>query len=304
MRKPGASFVGWLTALVIASSTAEDGAASAAQGTQAARVQVVAAAPPAPAPEPEPELEPAEASPSSVETAGAKTCDPNAMPLPNRNLVEEPGLGGCPPGMARIDSFCVDRFEASLAVVNADGSLEAWSPYYRPREQRVRALSLRNAVPQGYVTGNDAAAACAEAGKRLCSDKEWVRACKGPSGTKYPYGPARVAGACNESRRIHPAVDYFDTKDEWVWSALGHQCINQLPESLDRTASNTECVTPEGVFDMMGNLHEWTANPAGTFRGGYYVDTRINGQGCDYVTTWHPRNHWDYSTGFRCCSDP
>ena len=38
---------------------------------------------------------------------------------------------------------------------------------------------------------------------------------------------------------------------------------------------------------MMGNLHEWTADPAGTFRGGYYVDTVINGNGCLYATTAH-----------------
>jgi formylglycine-generating enzyme required for sulfatase activity len=55
---------------------------------------------------------------------------------------------------------------------------------------------------------------------------------------------------------------------------------------------------------MMGNLHEWTADPAGTFRGGFYVDTTINGAGCLYRTTAHVASYWDYSTGFRCCADP
>ena len=54
----------------------------------------------------------------------------------------------------------------------------------------------------------------------------------------------------------------------------------------------------------MGNLHEWTADPSGTFRGGFYVDTTINGPGCLYATTAHDTGHWDYSTGFRCCADP
>ena len=57
------------------------------------------------------------------------------------------------------------------------------------------------------------------------------------------------------------------------------------------------------MLDMMGNLHEWTANPAGTFRGGFYVDTTVNGEGCLYDTTAHDVLHWDYSTGFRCCAD-
>jgi formylglycine-generating enzyme required for sulfatase activity len=80
--------------------------------------------------------------------------------------------------------------------------------------------------------------------------------------------------------------------------------LNQLPDSLDRTGDNAGCQTPEGVFDMMGNLHEWTADPDGTFRGGFYVDTRINGEGCLYTTTAHSVAYGDYSTGFRCCSDP
>ena len=54
---------------------------------------------------------------------------------------------------------------------------------------------------------------------------------------------------------------------------------------------------------MMGNLHEWTDDPNGTFRGGFYVDTRINGEGCLYATTAHNIVHFDYSTGFRYCAD-
>ena len=54
------------------------------------------------------------------------------------------------------------------------------------------------------------------------------------------------------------------------------------------------------VFDMMGNLHEWTSDPTGTFRGGFYVDTVNNNPGCLYRTTAHTTPHWDYSTGFRC----
>ena len=61
--------------------------------------------------------------------------------------------------------------------------------------------------------------------------------------------------------------------------------------------------TAEGAFDMMGNLHEWTSAPEGTFRGGFFVDTELNGEGCLYATTAHDVTHWDYSTGFRCCAD-
>jgi formylglycine-generating enzyme required for sulfatase activity len=54
---------------------------------------------------------------------------------------------------------------------------------------------------------------------------------------------------------------------------------------------------------MVGNLHEWVDEPQATFRGGYYLDTRINGDGCEYRTVAHGADYHDYSTGFRCCAD-
>jgi len=62
-------------------------------------------------------------------------------------------------------------------------------------------------------------------------------------------------------------------------------------------------VSADGVFDLAGNLDEWTADPSGTFRGGDYVDDTLNGNGCAYTTTAHDASYHDYSTGFRCCAD-
>jgi hypothetical protein len=235
---------------------------------------------------------------------GSAMCDPEAMPTPNAGLAEAPGEDGCPRGMLRVESFCVDRYEASLAVVNDDDSLTSWSPYFNPGDRRVRALSLAGAVPQAYVSGTQSANACAEAGKRLCTDAEWLRACQGPASTTYPYGDTRDPGICRDSRIPHPAVEYFGTSEDWIWSMLDHPCLDQLPNTVALTGAHAGCVTAEGAFDMMGNLHEWTADPAGTFRGGFYVDTTINGAGCLYRTTAHVASYWDYSTGFRCCADP
>jgi len=231
------------------------------------------------------------------------SCDPDAMPTPHAGLTEAPGVGGCPAGMVPVADFCVDQYEASLALVESDGRRTPWSPYFNPGDERVVALSLRGAIPQGYITGRQAAAACAEAGKRLCTDTEWLRACQGASGATFPYGASRVPGVCNDFRTPHPAVEYFGTSADWIWSMLGHPCINQLADGLAPTGAHAGCVTDDSVYDMMGNLHEWTADPSGTFRGGYYVDTERNGPGCLYRTTAHSMGHWDYSTGFRCCAD-
>ncbi len=227
------------------------------------------------------------------------TCDPNVRPAPNVGRSERAGTGGCPSGMLRVSTFCVDQYEASLEQL--DGG--AWSPFHNPGSRMMRAQSIEGAVPQSAINQLQASAACANAGKRLCTDAEWQRACRGPSSFTYPYGNTRMNGVCNDARGTHPAVELYGTSSSWIYSHLDSPCLNQLPSSLDLTGANAGCVTTEGAFDMMGNLHEWTSASAGTFRGGFYADTRLNGNGCLYATTAHDVSHWDYSTGFRCCAD-
>lgn len=224
-------------------------------------------------------------------------CDPNARPLPNEGLVEAPGVGGCPAGMVRVSTFCIDQYEAFLEEV--DGG--SWCPFVNPGSALVRARSAAGAIPQGFINQTQATAACTRAGKRLCTDTEWLRACRGPSSFTYPYGNTRVTGVCNDRRSVHPAIELYGTSASWIYSHIDSPCLNQLDGGLAPSGAFAGCTSAENVFDLMGNLHEWTADPAGTFRGGFYVDTVINGNGCLYTTTAHDVSHWDYSTGFRCC---
>jgi hypothetical protein len=232
---------------------------------------------------------------------GVALCDPSVDAEPNlQRTTEAPGTGGCPPGMIAVGTFCVDRYEASLVRVDTGAS---WSPFRNPGNVAVRAVSVEGAVPQAYIDQLEASAACVQAGKRLCTDTEWLRACQGPSGQTYPYGNTRQVGVCNDHRDEHPAVEYFGTSSSTIYSMLDNACLNQIPMSLDPAGSLPGCVSDDGAYDMMGNLHEWTADPAGTFRGGFFVDTVLNGNGCLYATTAHNTSYWDYSTGFRCCAD-
>ncbi|MFO0734561.1 MAG: SUMF1/EgtB/PvdO family nonheme iron enzyme [Labilithrix sp.] len=234
----------------------------------------------------------------------SEVCNPHIFLRPNsgKPLQEPPGIGGCPPGMAPIPGkqVCIDRWEAHVLEVLDDGTTHTWSPYFNPGAIKIKARSTPGAVPQGYISQVQAKVACEAAGKRLCTDAEWVTACRGSQNTQFPYGNDEKRGVCNDHRDRHPAIEYLESTD--VYSRLEHPCINQIPNSVFPTGTMTECHTTDGVFDMIGNLHEWTADPAGTFRGGYYVEAKLNGRGCDYATTRHDAIYWDYSVGFRCCA--
>jgi sulfatase modifying factor 1 len=214
--------------------------------------------------------------------------------------------GGCPEEMTLVGGrVCVDRWEAALEVAAMDGGVAPWSPYENPGTRVVRAVARAGVVPQGYITGEQSQRACMAAGKRLCALSEWLSACRGPMNLVYPYGNTYERRRCNEARTPHPVVQFFGTSSGvFTFTNMNNPGINMQPDSLARTGAFTGCVSPSGAWDMVGNLHEWIADPAGTFKGGFYVDAEINGRGCLYTTTAHAFSYRDYSTGFRCCADP
>ncbi|HVJ93524.1 MAG TPA: SUMF1/EgtB/PvdO family nonheme iron enzyme [Labilithrix sp.] len=205
----------------------------------------------------------------------------------------------CPRNMALVGATCVDRYESSLVEIHADGRETPFSPYLSPKRRRVRAVSRPGVVPQAYISMIDAKHACAASGKRLCRASEWTAACKGPSRTRYPYGNTRVPKACVDTHRASPMI----VLHHGVCSGrtLNDPRANQQKNTVERTGIAAACTNAYGVHDMVGNLHEWTSD--GSFRGGYYLDTRRNGEGCDYRTAAHAPSYHDYSTGFRCCAD-
>jgi formylglycine-generating enzyme required for sulfatase activity len=173
----------------------------------------------------------------------------------------------------------------------------------------VRAVSRPSVVPQAYISGEQAARACRASGKRLCRVDEWEAACRGPANTTFPYGNERRAGACNDDiRSVHPVAEIaqlLSVPHEDMWrDMMNSPLINQLEGGLLPTGERSFCTNGYGVYDMVGNLHEWVDDPDGTFQGGYYLDTHINGDGCGYRTVAHGPWYHDYSTGFRCCADP
>ncbi len=220
-----------------------------------------------------------------------------------------PGRGGisgelCGEGMAFAEGFCIDRFEASL--VRRDGVRHPYNE--RPSSMDgVMAVSEPYVFPQGYMSQYEAEAACANAGKRLCTREEWLAACMGPRKEDYPFLP--VGGRpCNNGKAPHVMSIYFGPNvpgHYWDNQQFNDPIVNSTPGYLAKSGSDFDCVSGYGVFDMEGNLHEWTADVSpsgmGVFAGSCYSDRPL---GCGYYAATHARGYHDYSTGFRCCGRP
>lgn len=220
---------------------------------------------------------------------------------------------GCPGEMNRIDSFCVDRWEAHVVEVDDAGTEKSHSPFNVVDGLRVRAKSEGAVFPQGYISQTQASAACSEAGKRLCSPDEFSLTCRGvhsdAGAPYYPYGgTTHEPGVCNEGKGSSVEKFFGSDPNKWTYADFNDPIDNEWDGGLAKTGEYSGCVSPNGAFDCVGNLHEWTNEPAdvnghGRFHGGFYGDAEINGHGCLYVTSAHELDYHDYSTGFRCCKD-
>lgn len=226
----------------------------------------------------------------------------------------EAEAAACPAGMVSVVSasgggkFCIDKYEASTEEIDKKGkTIKKHSPYVPVTGIEVKAVSVKGRVPQGYISRDEAEAACENAGKRLCSNDEWVSACKGKNPTKYPYGDDHEDGYCNDAGvssfnlLYGPGGNKPPEASAYTRENMNDPRLNQQAGTVAASGKFSKCKNGFGAFDMVGNLHEWTSDPGGTFRGGYYLDTHINGDGCDYRTTAHDHQYHDYSTGFRCC---
>jgi len=207
----------------------------------------------------------------------------------------------CKAGMVSIEGrYCIDKYEASLVEADATGAEHPYSPYSLVARHHVRAVSEPNVYPQGYISETEATEACAASGKRLCKASEWQLACRGPEKKQWGYGDTREVGRCNDNGK-NPVMSLFGPR--YDAKTMNRAQLNQLDGTLAKTGEHAGCSNGYGVYDMVGNLHEWIADANGTFNGGYYQDVVKNGEGCGYQTKAHEARYHDYSTGFRCCAD-
>ncbi len=129
--------------------------------------------------------------------------------------------------------------------------------------------------PVVYVSHEDALEYCKWKGKRLATVEEWERAARGSDGLIYPFGSSFSRGICNTAES--------NIKD------------------TSQVHKHKQCVSPYGIYDMAGNVWEWTSsieNGKYILKGGSFKD------GADKAVTYANRKEngskMDKNIGFRC----
>jgi len=198
---------------------------------------------------------------------------------------------GCPEGMARIEGedgpFCIHRYEVSVQLVSGQGG------HPRAHLHEPHKLKLVSAAGQRptELTFNESRHLCKASGFHLCTSAEWRDTCDGQPGEGgVTYGTLRGTsyepGDCNFTH---------------------HMSGGMVP--LAQTGSYPWCRTPTGVYDLMGNLWEWSdpglkadnGMPITDKRGGAHYARKISSCAQTAVDT-HKAN-WVGSVGFRCCAE-
>lgn len=178
-------------------------------------------------------------------------------------------------------------------------------------------------LPFVWAGPTQARQVCKSLGKRLCTQDEWMEACRadpdgGPS-SAYAYGSKLDLSACNTNR---PARDYHSdrcdpTTVKTTWKTCG---THSAP-----AGAFPRCRSRLGVFDLHGNVAEamtrWDPAEETTYsqlKGSafFYVDVqRPDGapseknnypDHCAHDPRWHVQPmsrawHVNYHLGFRCC---
>src|SRR5262249_6012168 len=149
------------------------------------------------------------------------------------------------------------------------------------------------------LTYQQAVNACTAAGKRLCTEAEWQRACQSSTGTcNWSFAtncsttPAAGADPCNTQENDPDPI------------------MSGNPDSLIATGSLANCYASWGaaatahIFDMTGNAKEWAqARSAGVnpLRGGSFNNI-LDGSTCTFNFTVADDTFQFPNVGFRCCS--
>jgi len=197
---------------------------------------------------------------------------------PTSSANSRPGMVFIPPGLLRAGTSVNDTPRvAEEELPGADVTLDGYYIDRLPFPNEEGAIATTN------VTRDDAAAMCATQAKRLCTELEWERACKGPQNQMYDDGNDYHAATC----------------------AMGTPAERSAKRP---TGELTACTSGFGVREMHGGAWEWTQSAwgrgsrrdLGVLRGGNALAGEIAGRCANALA--RPPSTKSPSMGFRCCA--
>jgi iron(II)-dependent oxidoreductase len=154
-----------------------------------------------------------------------------------------------------LDAFEIDQFEVTniqyqrFIIENEIIPPRYWVGQDYPEGQEIH--------PVVGVRWKDAEAYCKWIGKRLPTEAEWEKACRGRDGLIYPWGNLPHPEFGNVG--IPPDGPTPEIWEE-AWSYLIQSPNQEDIPRLEPIGSYPAGTSPYGLFDQVGNASEWTAD--------------------------------------------
>jgi formylglycine-generating enzyme required for sulfatase activity len=190
-----------------------------------------------------------------------------------------------------LNPYCIDQYEASHSDATFCDNDRSWA---YPGDCNLHygtsstPASQPNRIPWVNINQTDAATACATAGKHLCSSAEWMAAAN-LNGQIYDLDNTTTASTCIVSVTLL-CLNHSDTNGE-ACNTGGNKDVN----------APSNCKSAEGVFDLIGNVMEWTSdvvdvNVEGLDNGWNYPNDDVPGMYGNATPSLHYGNDAVYTT--------